>query len=132
VADLDQNASKRDLERVFGKYGPLREIFMARSVPCFAFVVYRYKDDANEALRELDGVDVCGRRVRVTMALPRTRGRNRGGFDPSMRCYQCGRTGHFSRDCPDTKYGYRRPRSLSRGRRSRSRSRSRDRGYYRR
>ena len=55
----------------------------------------RYKDDANEALRELDGVDVCGRRVRVTMALPRTRGRNRGGFDPSMRCYQCGRTGHF-------------------------------------
>merc|ERR1711977_612697 len=42
VADLDSQASKRDLEKLFGKYGPLKEIWMARSVPCFAFVVYRY------------------------------------------------------------------------------------------
>ena len=111
VADLDSNAGKRDLEKLFGRYGPLKEIWMARSVPCFAFVVFRYREDAEESQRKADGSEVCGRRIRVTVARPRTRGRGRRGFDPGMRCYQCGERGHFSRDCPDSKWGYRRPPS---------------------
>ena len=138
VADLDSRASKWDLEEVFNKFGPLVEIWMAKSVPCFAFVVFKKKEDAYEACRAADGQDICGRRVRVTMARPRTKGRGRRAFDPSMRCYQCGERGHFSRDCPDTKYGYKRPpspryRSRSRGRsgwRSRTRYRSRSRGRW--
>jgi len=115
VADLDSQANKRDLEKLFGKYGPLREIWMARSVPCFAFVVFRHREDAEEAQRKVDGAEVCSRRIRVTIAKPRTRGRGRRGFDPGMRCYQCGERGHFSRDCSDTKFGYRRPPSPRRG-----------------
>jgi len=111
VADLDSNADKRDLEKLFGKYGPLKEIWMARSVPCFAFVVFRYREDAEEAQRKADGSEVVGRRIRVTVARPRTRGSGRQGFDPGMRCYQCGERGHFSRDCPDSKWGYKRPPS---------------------
>lgn len=116
VADLDSQATKRDLEKLFGKYGPLKEIWMARSVPCFAFCVYRYREDAEEAQRKSDGSEVCGRRIRVTIARPRTRGRGRRGFDPGMRCYQCGERGHFSRDCPDSKWGYKRPPSPRRNR----------------
>jgi len=123
VADLDSNAGKRDLEKLFGKYGPLKEIWMARSVPCFAFVVFRYREDAEESQRKADGSEVSGRRIRVTVARPRTRGRGRRGFDPGMRCYQCGERGHFSRDCPDSKWGYKRPpsprRNRDEGRRSR-------------
>jgi len=43
---------------------------------------------------------VCGSRVRVTMALPRARERRRHAmFNSDARCYQCGRPGHFSRNC---------------------------------
>jgi arginine/serine-rich splicing factor 7 len=110
VADLDANATKRDLEKAFGKFGPLKEIWMARSVPCFAFIVYRYREDAEEAMKGTAGLEINDRRIRVTYARPRTRGQGGRGFDPNMKCYQCGYRGHFSRDCPEvSKYGYKRP-----------------------
>ncbi|KDR09518.1 Splicing factor, arginine/serine-rich 7 [Zootermopsis nevadensis] len=113
VADLGMGVSKRELQHVFDKYGPLREIWVAKSPPCFAFVVFREKDDAEDAVKATDGMTLCGSRIRVTFARPRTRGRGQRGYDPNMRCYQCGERGHFSRDCPDTKYGYKRPPSRS-------------------
>ena len=74
VADLDSKAVKRDLEKLFGRYGPMKEIWMAQ---CFAFVVFQYQEDAEEAQHKTDGAEVCGRRVRVTVARPRTNVRKR-------------------------------------------------------
>ena len=69
VAYLDSNAVKRDLEKLFGRYGPMKEIWMSTG---FAFVVYEYREDAEEAQHKTDCAEVCGRRVRVTVARPRT------------------------------------------------------------
>lgn len=55
VADLGIDPSKRDLERAFEKFGPLIEVWVARNPPCFAFIVYKYREDAEKALREMDG-----------------------------------------------------------------------------
>ena len=46
VADLDEQCRKADLERVFMKYGPLKEIWLASYAPFYAFVVYRNRIDA--------------------------------------------------------------------------------------
>ena len=46
VTDLDEQCRKADLERVFMKYGPLKEIWLASYAPFYAFVVYRNRIDA--------------------------------------------------------------------------------------
>ncbi len=55
VADLGIDTSQKELEKAFGKFGEFREVWMARNPPCFAFVVYKHKDDAEEAIREMNG-----------------------------------------------------------------------------
>ena len=51
IADLDEECRKADLEEVFMKYGPLKEIWLASYAPYYAFVVYRDSSDAQVAYR---------------------------------------------------------------------------------
>merc|ERR1712002_47033 len=74
VADLDEECRKADLEEVFMKYGPLKEIWLASYAPYYAFVVYRDRMDAQDACEGADGVRIAGRRLRVSLAKPRHRG----------------------------------------------------------
>ncbi|KAI4461168.1 serine/arginine rich splicing factor [Holotrichia oblita] len=107
VGDLGNNASKQELEDAFGYYGPLRNVWVARNPPGFAFVEFEDPRDAEDAIRGLDGRTICGRRARVEMSNgkngggryrgppPRSRGRP---FHPDDRCYECGDRGHYARD----------------------------------
>ncbi|XP_066971223.1 serine/arginine-rich splicing factor 7-like isoform X4 [Macrobrachium rosenbergii] len=138
VGDLGSGASKQELEEAFSKYGPLRNVWVARNPPGFAFVEFEDVRDAEDAVRGLDGRTICGRRVRVELSTGKSRGRFRGPpprrgrpFHPEDRCYECGERGHYARDCYRSRSRTRdhsRSRERSRSRdRSRSRSRSRDR-----
>ncbi|XP_012282140.1 RNA-binding protein 1 isoform X7 [Orussus abietinus] len=106
VGNLGSSASKHEIESAFSKYGPLRNVWVARNPPGFAFVEFEDPRDAEDAVRGLDGTRCCGTRVRVEMSSGRSR---RGG----------GRR-------PGSRYSRSRSRSSPR-RRSLSRSRSRDR-----
>ncbi|KAL1505293.1 hypothetical protein ABEB36_004888 [Hypothenemus hampei] len=107
VGNLGSSASKHEIESAFSKYGPLRNVWVARNPPGFAFVEYEDSRDAEDAVRGLDGTRCCGSRIRVEMS----NGRSRRGGGGGRRRYS--------------------PRDRSRSpRRSRSRSRSRDRRSY--
>lgn len=54
VGDLNERCSQQDLDRAFSRFGELREVWMARNPPSFAFIVFRYPKDAAAALREMD------------------------------------------------------------------------------
>ncbi|KAL1139883.1 hypothetical protein AAG570_006860 [Ranatra chinensis] len=106
IGDLGNSANKQDLEDSFSYYGPIRNVWIARNPPGFAFVEFEDPRDAEDAVRT-----VCGRRVRVEMSNgarrrsgpPPRRGRP---FHPEDKCYECGERGHYARDC----YRYRRRR----------------------
>ncbi|XP_041366216.1 serine/arginine-rich splicing factor 3-like [Gigantopelta aegis] len=78
VGDLGYGAAKQELEERFGKYGPLRNVWVARKPPGFAFVEFEDPRDAEDATRALDGQRVNGRRVRVEMSSGKSRWGSRG------------------------------------------------------
>lgn len=55
VGELGNNGTRHELEDAFGYYGPLREVWVARNPPGFAFVMFQDPRDARDAVRALDG-----------------------------------------------------------------------------
>jgi splicing factor, arginine/serine-rich 3 len=55
VGNLGSSASKHEIEGTFKKYGALRNVWVARNPPGFAFVEFEDNRDAEDAVRALDG-----------------------------------------------------------------------------
>jgi len=55
VSDLPVSCTESELRKTFEKYGRLIEVWKTNSTPCFAFIVFQRKDDADEAIRGLNG-----------------------------------------------------------------------------
>ncbi|KAK3593953.1 hypothetical protein CHS0354_040687 [Potamilus streckersoni] len=78
IGDLGYGAAKQELEDVFGRYGRLKNVWVARNPPGFAFVEFEDPRDAEDATRALDGTRINGRRVRVEMSSGKSRWGSRG------------------------------------------------------
>jgi len=73
VGELGNNGTRHELEEAFGYYGPLKNVWVARNPPGFAFVMFEDPRDARDAVRALDGKIICGRRVRVELSTGKSR-----------------------------------------------------------
>jgi len=73
IGDLSHGTAKHELEDAFCKYGPLRNVWVARNPPGFAFVEFEDPRDAEDAVRAMDGQRINGRRVRVEMSHGKSR-----------------------------------------------------------
>ncbi|KAJ8080386.1 Splicing factor [Marasmius tenuissimus] len=79
VAGLNKSTTKADLEKFFGRYGSIKEVRLAtddnNNSKGFAFVEFEETSDAQKAL-EANNQDLKNRRIAVTLADPRVKGRN--------------------------------------------------------
>ena len=55
---MQSHVEERDLEDVFGKFGRIENIWIARKPPGFAFVNFEDSRDAEDAQRDIDGREV--------------------------------------------------------------------------
>lgn len=55
IGNLKNNVDKTELEDAFAKYGPLRNVWVARNPPGFAFIEFEDPRDVEDAVRGLDG-----------------------------------------------------------------------------
>ncbi|KAJ0988611.1 hypothetical protein J5N97_006967 [Dioscorea zingiberensis] len=143
VLNITFRTTADDLYPLFDRYGKVVDVFIPRDRRTgesrgFAFVRYKYADEAQKAVERLDGRNVDGRNIMVQFAkygpnaerihkgkimevVPKSRGRSRSR-SPRTR---------YRDDYRDRDYR-RRSRSRSRGRYERDRHYDREKVYYRR
>ncbi|OWZ23718.1 hypothetical protein PHMEG_0001354 [Phytophthora megakarya] len=68
VGGLPRDATSREIQDGFSRYGHVSNIWVARNPPGFAFVDFEDPRDADDAIRSMDGRDFLGGRIRVELA----------------------------------------------------------------
>jgi RNA recognition motif-containing protein len=68
VGNLDERADSRDLRDEFDRYGHLKDVWIARNPPGFAFIEFDSERDAKDAVRDMDGRYILDKRVRVEIS----------------------------------------------------------------
>uniref|UniRef100_A0A915A2I5 RRM domain-containing protein n=1 Tax=Parascaris univalens TaxID=6257 RepID=A0A915A2I5_PARUN len=89
VGRVSRCASAGDIERFFRGYGRIRDIILKNG---YAFVEFHDPRDAEDAVHELSGKELCGERVSIEFTRPtwRTRMGRYDGYLPSRRSFKYG------------------------------------------
>jgi len=75
LGNLAHQATERDVEKFFKGYGILEEISLKQG---YGFVEFEDYRDADDAINDLDGKSICGRRVQIELAKGEKNARREG------------------------------------------------------
>lgn len=68
VGGLGEEGTRLELEVAFEEIGPVKNIWLAKNPPSFAFIEMEDPRDAEDAVKALDGTELCGMIAHVEMA----------------------------------------------------------------
>ncbi|KAJ2836319.1 hypothetical protein J3B01_002910 [Coemansia erecta] len=92
VGRLPRDTQSSELERIFEKYGKMSRCDVKRGVnSCYGFVEFAETKDAEDAIKQCDGMTVQGERIVVEMATGAAKRRN------DSSCFRCGTEGKIVR-----------------------------------
>ncbi|KAF1777170.1 Nucleotide-binding alpha-beta plait domain [Phytophthora cactorum] len=107
VGGLPRDATSREIQDGFSRYGHVSNIWVARNPPGFAFVDFEDPRDADDAIRSMDGRDFLGGRIRVELARGGSRRDGGGGGGGRRDDDRNGRGGGGDRRNPPQRTDYR-------------------------
>ncbi len=68
IKGLGESGDKEEIRDLFGKFGPLKNVWIATKPPGFAYVFFQTFEDAEKAVDYYNGKKVCGMTVRVELS----------------------------------------------------------------
>lgn len=75
IGGLEGEVQKEDIEKEFSKFGKLDNVWIAQNPPGFAFIVYESEQDAEEAVKSMNGISFLNsEKIRVEFSKPKRRG----------------------------------------------------------
>ncbi|CAG2110545.1 unnamed protein product, partial [Medioppia subpectinata] len=95
IGNMPEDCKLDQLCQLFGKYGRVEECDIVKN---YGFVHMSSDEETKKAIEELNGFEFMGKKLSVEVS--RSKVRTKPGMGGKSQCYRCGKSGHWSKECP--------------------------------